>query len=90
VSRQQLVARYALTTDIDRHGLPSPAELQQWSGQMLIIEGDADTIARGGARDSLKSLYPGARVQTFAGAGHAISAERREEWAAAISDFVTR
>jgi len=54
----------------------------------LILEGDADRIAHGDARDSLKSLYPGARVHTFPGAGHSISAERRQEWAAAIAAFL--
>jgi pimeloyl-ACP methyl ester carboxylesterase len=43
-----------------------------------------------GARDSLKSLYPGARVRTFPGAGHAISAERRDEWAAEIAAFLAQ
>jgi pimeloyl-ACP methyl ester carboxylesterase len=89
-ARRDLVARYALSADIDRHGPPSSAVLNGWPGQMLIIEGDADRIARGVARDSLKALYPGARVQTFGGAGHAVSAERRQEWAAAIDDFLAR
>jgi hypothetical protein len=69
VSRQDLVTRYALSADVDRHGPPSPAGLQDWSGSVLILEGDADKIARAGARDSLKSLYPAATVRTFAGAG---------------------
>ena len=89
LSRDELVARYALSADVDRHGPPSPAGLQEWTGAVLILEGDADTIAHAGARDSLKSLYPGARVQTFPGAGHAISAERRDEWAATIAAFLT-
>jgi pimeloyl-ACP methyl ester carboxylesterase len=88
LSREELVTRYRLSADVDRHGPPSPAGLQEWSGLMLILEGDADQIAHSAARDNLKSLYPAARVQTFPGAGHAISAERRGEWAAAIADFL--
>ena len=88
LSREELVARYALSADIDRHGPPSPAGLPEWTGALLILEGDADRIAHGDARDSLKSLYPGARVHTFPGAGHSISAERRQEWAAAIAAFL--
>ena len=89
LSREELVARYALSADVDRHGPPSPAGRQEWTGAVLILEGDADRIAHAGARDSLKSLYPGARVHTFPGAGHAISAERRQEWAATIAEFLT-
>jgi pimeloyl-ACP methyl ester carboxylesterase len=37
----------------------------------------------------LKALYPDARVHTFPGAGHAVSAERRHEWAATIAAFLT-
>jgi pimeloyl-ACP methyl ester carboxylesterase len=88
LSREELVARYALSADVDRHGPPSPAGRQEWRGSVLILEGDADRIAQTAARDSLKSLYPDARVHTFPGAGHAISAERRREWAAAIAEFL--
>ena len=96
LTRDDLVARYALSADVDRHGPPSPAGLQEWtglsrassSGEALILEGDADKIAHAGARDSLRSLFPGARVHAFPGAGHAISAERRDEWAAAIAAFL--
>ena len=87
--REELVARYALSADVDRHGPPSPAGRKEWTGAVLILEGDADKIAYAGARDSLKSLPPGARVHTFPGAGHAISAERRGEWASAIAGFLT-
>ena len=72
LSRDELVTRYRLSADVDRHGPPSPAGLQEWTGLMLILEGDADRIAHSAARDNLKSLYPAARVQTFPGAGHAI------------------
>jgi pimeloyl-ACP methyl ester carboxylesterase len=88
LSRSELVARYRLSADLDRHGPPSPAGLQGWAGEILIIEGDADRIAHGTVRDSLKVIFPGARVHTFAGAGHAISAERADEWAAVIAAFL--
>ena len=89
LSKEELMARYALSADVDRHGPPSPAGRQEWTGSVLILEGDADAIAHAGARDSLKALYPSAEVRTFPGAGHAISAERRPEWAAAIADFLS-
>jgi pimeloyl-ACP methyl ester carboxylesterase len=88
LTRDDLVARYALSADVDRHGPPSPAGLQEWTGGALILQGDADKIAHAGARDSLRSLFTGARVHTFPGAGHAISAERRDEWAAVITAFL--
>jgi pimeloyl-ACP methyl ester carboxylesterase len=73
----------------DRHGPPSPAGLQEWTGSVLMLEGEADRIAHAGARDSLRSLYPTARVHTFPGPGHAISAQRRDEWAAEIATFLS-
>jgi pimeloyl-ACP methyl ester carboxylesterase len=88
VSRPELVARYALSADIDRHGPPSPGGLPGWTSEVLIIEGDADKIAHASAQNSLRLLYPAARVHTFAGAGHAISAERADEWAAVIAGFL--
>jgi pimeloyl-ACP methyl ester carboxylesterase len=88
LSREEFAARYALSADVDRHGPPSPAGLQEWDGAVLILEGEADRVAHAGARDDLRSLFPDARVHTFPGAGHAISAERRGEWAAEIAAFL--
>lgn len=90
LSRDELAARYALSADVDRHGPPSPAGLLEWTGSVLMLEGDADRIAHSGARDSLRSLFPGARVHTFPAAGHAISAQCRDQWAAEIAAFLTR
>ena len=78
-----------LSADIDRHGPPSPAGRREWPGEVLILDGKADAIAGAGARSRLKALYPDARVHTFPGAGHSISAERRQEWAATIAAFLT-
>jgi pimeloyl-ACP methyl ester carboxylesterase len=88
LTRDELVARYALSADIDRHGPPSLAALPEWRGEILILEGDADRISRGSSRQTLRSLFPDARVKTFAGAGHAISIERRDEWTAAVAEFL--
>ena len=86
----RLIVRVSLMpVTVDRQGPPSPAGLQEWTGAVLVLEGEADKIARVGARDSLRSLFSGARVHTFPGAGHAISAERRHEWAAIVATFVT-
>jgi pimeloyl-ACP methyl ester carboxylesterase len=87
LSRDDVMARYALSADIDRSGPPSLA-LPGWNGDILILEGDADRIARGASRQSLRSLFPDAHVKTFRGAGHAISIERREEWTAAVAEFL--
>jgi pimeloyl-ACP methyl ester carboxylesterase len=89
LSRDELVARYLLSADIDRHGPPSPAGRREWAGAVLILEGNADAIAGARPRGGLKALYPDARVHTFPGAGHAVSAERRHEWAATIAAFLT-
>ena len=88
LSREEFAARYALSADVDRHGPLSPAGLQEWNGSVLILEGEADRIAHAEARHSLRSLFLDARVHTFPGAGHAISAERRDEWAAEIATFL--
>jgi pimeloyl-ACP methyl ester carboxylesterase len=56
---------------------------------MLRLEGDADTIAHGTAREALKAIFPSAQLRTFPGGGHAISAETPHEWAAAVTGFLT-
>jgi len=87
-TKTDVTTRYRLSAALDRAGPPAPAELAAWQGTMLILEGDADRIAGAKARDALKAIYPGARVHTFEGSGHAVSAERPREWAAVISAFL--
>ena len=87
-TRDEVRTRYELSAALDRAGPPAPADLAAWQGRMLILEGDADRIAGARARDALKSIYPGAAVHTFAGSGHAVSAERPREWAAVIAAFL--
>ena len=55
---------------------------------MLAVTLQAQLISCGSSRETLRALFPGAQVKAFAGAGHAISIERREEWTAAVTGFL--
>jgi pimeloyl-ACP methyl ester carboxylesterase len=89
LTKEQIVARYLLSADVDRQGPLTAEAIASWPGDVLILEGGADRIAHGDARSSLKAVFPRAVVRTFAGAGHAISAEHTHEWAAAIAGFLS-
>jgi pimeloyl-ACP methyl ester carboxylesterase len=88
-SKADVAARYGVSADLDRRGAPTAAELAGWNGRLLIVEGDRERIAGRKAREALKAVFPMARVCTIPGAGHAASAERPREWAAAVARFLT-
>jgi pimeloyl-ACP methyl ester carboxylesterase len=50
--------------------LLAPGEARGLSGQLLILWGEADDFFRRPSVDTLVAAVPGARIETFAGAGH--------------------
>jgi pimeloyl-ACP methyl ester carboxylesterase len=88
IPKSALQSRYALGTDLDRHGPISREDVAAWTGEMLILEGGSDAIANRAASAALTSIFPRARHHTFAGAGHGIALEHPVEWAEAVVAFL--
>lgn len=55
---------------------------------VLVLWGDQDSLFDAASQDRVKALFPEARHETFAGAGHNMFWEKPEEVAALITDFV--
>lgn len=64
-SRKQLLARYACV--IDKY---EPADMADLRIPVLIVESANDPLVPAELRDALKTLYPSARVVTYADKGH--------------------
>jgi len=56
--------------------------------QMLIVESQDDKMFPAARRESLKALFPAARVKTFPDGGHLLAITRRDQYVAEVNDFI--
>jgi pimeloyl-ACP methyl ester carboxylesterase len=85
---RDLAWRYRVSIAIDRAGPPADADLRAWHGQMLVLEGTRDRVARGPQRAALRAAYPRATFHEFAGAGHGMALEQPDEWLRVVTAFL--
>src|SRR5262245_35069224 len=88
LSKEELISRYQCAIDLERRYTFAPGDLAGWTGRILILESDNDTIIKAPERAALKALYPQAQVHTFIGAGHGASLIKREEYLSVIRAFL--
>ena len=85
---KDLETRYRVGIDFDRDYADKTADLEGWPGEILILEGSEDAMAKPESREALKAAYPTASIHTFEGAGHGMSVERPEEYEAVVFAFL--
>lgn len=88
ITRETLVNRLKNTLDFMNNYNFSSDDLANWKGQILILESANDLAFRKQVRDSLKLLYPTAKVCTLENAGHAPSHRGSPEYISAIKQFL--
>lgn len=88
LSKEEWISRYQCAIDLERHYTFAPGDLAGWTGRILILESDNDSIIKAPERAALKALYPQAQVHTFIGAGHGASLIKREEYLSVIRAFL--
>jgi pimeloyl-ACP methyl ester carboxylesterase len=88
IKKADLLSRYQVAIDFDRTWLFGPQDLKEWPGQILILEGDNDTVASSKAKVALKALYPQASVHVFHGSGHLASIAKLDEYVTTIKNFL--
>lgn len=88
LSKEELISMYQRAIDLERRYTFAPGDLAGWTGRILILESDNDSIIKAPERAALKALYPQAQVHTFIGAGHGASLIKREEYLSVIRAFL--
>ena len=88
LTRADLLGLVRTGVDFLEHWRLTPADLDDWSGQLLILASDRDLAARPAHRESLRRLYPRARIRTFRDAGHTPWLTHHEEYVAIVRAFV--
>ena len=67
---------------------PSPPRQAQYSGSVLFLRGQRSNYVLDKSESSIKALFPKAKIQTIANAGHWPHAEQPEEFTNAVKTFL--
>lgn len=60
-----------------------------YDGPVLVVRGERSDYVRDEDRTQIERLFPRARIETVAGAGHWVHADRPDVFAAVVVDFLT-
>ena len=68
----------------------SSDDLDDWNGELFILNSDNDGTFGDSAQNALIDLYPQARVHTFTGAGHSPASTQRDVFFEIVKTFFTK
>lgn len=88
MTRAAWLSHLAIWRDFDRSYRFAARDLAGWQGRMLIIEAERDGLFRRAERMTLRTLYPAARVHTFASRSHGASLAHMDDYIAVIERFL--
>ncbi len=91
IRRQTLLAlrnRFALMNDFHSAYRFQPGDLAGWPGKILIMEMRHDHLTTPFEQQTMRELYPGARVHVFSETAHYDSVEQPEQQIRVIMDFL--
>jgi pimeloyl-ACP methyl ester carboxylesterase len=87
-SRQDILARLSVLEDFHAHGRASLAKLKDWSGRMLVVASEMDSLMTPQDRKDLLSHYSEAEVEVLAGGSHMGAVEEPERYIALYTRFL--
>lgn len=88
IDKAELISTYEALLDYAEHYHFTPADLDGWPGEMLILESDDDGTFDESARAAVRALYPRAQTHTFHGAGHSPGTTQRDLYFRVVKDFL--
>lgn len=87
LTKKDLVSRVMLAREFLQSHF-GPAELEGWSGRVLIIGSEDDPMMPTASHAALRELYPTASAHTFSGMGHSAAILKPEEYVDVIRAFL--
>ncbi|MDQ7027554.1 MAG: alpha/beta hydrolase [Anaerolineae bacterium] len=90
LSKGDLLSRARLMLDYHRKNKFKGNDLDDWYGDLLIIQSDADDVVSEGDRGALLGMYTRAYVQTLEGYDHLAPILAADELLSSISNFLLR
>jgi pimeloyl-ACP methyl ester carboxylesterase len=87
-SRQDILARLSVLLDFHAHGRASLAKLKDWSGRVLVVASEPDTLMTPQDRRDFLSHYTEAEVELLLGSSHMGAVEEPERYIAVYQRFL--
>jgi pimeloyl-ACP methyl ester carboxylesterase len=87
-SRQDILARLSVLKDFHAHGRASLAKLKDWSGRVLVVASEPDTLMTPQDRRDFLSHYTEAEVELLLGSSHMGAVEEPERYIAVYARFL--
>jgi pimeloyl-ACP methyl ester carboxylesterase len=87
-ARWRLNLRTLIDGMADITGWPNPPAGARYDGPTLFLAGGASDYVRPAHQDAIRALFPAARVETIAGAGHWVHAEQPDATVEALGAFL--
>ena len=88
LDKADLISTYDCIIDYMTNYSFQPSDLNNWHGEMLIIDSDDDKVFGSSARDKVNSLYPQAHTHTFSDAGHSPASSQRDTYFEIVRKFL--
>jgi pimeloyl-ACP methyl ester carboxylesterase len=86
--KNDLVSTYHCLIDYMTHYEFHPNDLNNWHGEILILDSDDDKVFDTSARENVNALYPQAHSHTFNNAGHSPASSQREVYFEIVRKFL--
>lgn len=74
---------------IKKYALDKPGT-RPWRGEVLILDGEKDTLGTEGIRTALAKFYPNSQVQVMPGIGHTLGKTELVKYTEAVKGFLSR
>ena len=88
LEKRKMIPGYRCVVDFDTSCRFAPDDLDGWPGRILLLMADNDPATPEPQRAAMQILYPRAEVRLFHGSGHATAILHREEYLAAMDQFL--
>jgi pimeloyl-ACP methyl ester carboxylesterase len=88
MTKNWILTQFEISFDFSLNYDYTSRDLDDWSGQLLIINSDEDTTFDEEIQEHLIGLYPQAEIYTIQGAGHVPMLKKEEEYIATILNFL--
>jgi pimeloyl-ACP methyl ester carboxylesterase len=88
LDKKDILSTYACLLDYVTNYHFEPQDLDNWHGEILILDSDDDNVFDSSSRQTVNDLYPQAHTHTFSNAGHSPASTQRDLYFEIVRKFL--
>lgn len=88
LNKQDILSTYYCLLDYVSNYHFEPQDLDNWHGEILILDSDDDNVFEASSRQTVNNLYPQAHTHTFSNAGHSPASTQRDIYFEIVRKFL--